>query len=383
MQTQDTYKILTINPGSTSTKLGLFHGLEPIDEFEVNREAKIGLRGAVFDVEVADYIEQIRGFLSEHPEIKLDAVVGRGGFINRDQIKIKGGTYEVAGMVDGVVTLDEALIAAVRDNPDMDHPSNYGIPIAAALAKELNIPAYTTDAVVADDFSPEARFSGYKGITRKSTAHFLSLKAMAVKAAEELGRSWDKVNLVCVHMGGGITVGAYRQGNVVDNTIALLGNGPFTPQRVGSLPVGELIDLCYSGRFTKEELKYELSKKGGLISYLGVDDLRVISRRIEEGDEEALLVLKAMAYQISKEIGAMYIAVGKPVNGLVFSGGMTNATVLMELIKKSVLHLAPMMVFKENLEMEAMARAAVRVLDGAISVYRYGPVEGEGEKDVK
>jgi len=379
MKTQGMCTILTVNPGSTSTKLGLFRGLEPVEEYEVAHQAKIGLRGAAFDAEVVAYIEQIRGFLGAHPAIKLDAVVGRGGFINRDQTRIKGGTYEVAGIYDGVAKLDEKLIGAVRDNPDMDHPSNYGIPIAAALAKELNIPAYTTDSVVADDFAPVARFSGYKGITRKSTAHFLSLKAMAVKAAERLERTWDQVNLVCVHMGGGITIGAYRQGKVVDNSIALLGNGPFTPQRVGSLPMGELIDLCYSGRFTKEELRYEFSKKGGLTSYLGEDDLRVISRRIEAGDEYARKVLEAMAYQISKEIGAMYIAAGDNVEGLVFSGGMTNATLLMELIRKQVSHLAPMMVFKGNLEMEAMARAAVRALDGTISVHRYCPAGAEGE----
>ena len=373
------YKILTVNPGSTSTKLGLFDGLEPLAEFEVNRQAKIGLRGAEFDAEVADYVEQIRGFLSEHPDVRLDTIVGRGGFINREKTRIKGGTYEVATLCEGEVQLDEALIRAVRDIPDMDHPSNYGIPIAAALAKELNIPAYTTDSVVADDFIPVARIYGYKGITRKSTSHFLSLKAMAVKAAEELGRPWDKVNLVCTHMGGGITVGAYCEGKVVDNTIALLGNGPFTPQRAGSLPLAELIELCFSGRFTQDELKYELGKKGGLTSYLGEDDLRVVTRRIEEGDEEARLVLEAMAYQIAKEIGAMHVAAGPKVDGLVFSGGMTNGTLLMDLIQTRISHLAPVMVFKENLEMEAMARSAVRVLSGEGSIKRYDPLRGSGE----
>lgn len=367
------YCILTVNPGSTSTKLGLFRGLDPIQEFEVNREAKIGLRGAEFDAEVADYIVQISAFLQEHPDFRLDAVVGRGGFVNRECTRIEGGTYEVVRIRGGLAQADDGLISAVRDEPDMDHPSNYGIPIAAALACDLNIPAYMTDSVVADDFPPVARFSGYKGIERKSTAHFLSLKAMAVKASEQLGRPWDEVDLVCVHMGGGISVGAYRQGKVVDNSIALLGNGPFTPQRVGSFPVGELIDLCYSGRFSKVELKYEFSKKGGLVSYLGEDDLRVIAQRIAEGDNYAREVLDAMAYQIAKEIGAMFVAAGGPVAGLVFSGGMTNSSLLMEMIGTRVSHLAPTMVFKQNLEMEAMALAAVRALDGELPVKRYCP----------
>ncbi len=365
------YCILTVNPGSTSTKLGLFQGLEPIQEFEVNHQAKIGLRGAEFDAEVQDYISQIRLFLDDHPDVRLDAVVGRGGFINRERTRIEGGVYQVAKLVDGAARPDEALVAAVRDCPDMDHPSNYGIPIAAALAAELNIPAFMTDSVVADDFPPVARFSGYKGIERKSTAHFLSLKAMAAKAAEQLGLPWDGVDLVCVHMGGGISVGAYRNGKVVDNSIALLGNGPFTPQRVGSLPVGELIDLCYSGRFTREELRYEFSKKGGLVSYLGEDDLRLIAGRIEAGDDYARDVLEAMAYQISKEIGAMLVAAGRQVSGLVFSGGMTNSVLLMEMIESRVGHMAPIMIFKENLEMEAMARAAVCALDGEVEIKCY------------
>jgi butyrate kinase len=374
MQAAEGIKILAINPGSTSSKLGLFVGFDAIEEYEARHSAVTGLRGSAFDAEVATYIREIRSFLDRHPAIRLDAVVGRGGFINCENARIEGGVYEVASCIDGVVTPDEAFIGSVRDIPVMDHPSNYGIPVAAALAMELGIPAFTADPVVADDFMPEARISGYKGIERKSTAHFLSVKAMAAKAAQVLGSDWNEIALVCIHMGGGITVAAYRNGKVPDNTIALLGNGPFSPQRVGSLPVGELIDLCYSGRFSMDELKYELSNRGGLMSYLGTDDLRMIEHRIEAGDEEARQILETMAYQIAKEIGAMAVAAGPDVAGLVFSGGMTRSTLLMAMIRKRVSHLARIMVFPENLEMEAMARAGVLALTGQVPVRKYGSI---------
>jgi butyrate kinase len=360
--------ILTVNPGSTSTKLGLFSGMRALDEFTVNRKAKIGLRGDRFDAEVRDYIEQARGFLKHK---SVDAVVGRGGFLNRSAQTISGGVYRVADVCGGVVRVSQDIVSAVRDSPDMDHPSNYGIPIAAALAETLGVPAFMVDAVVSDDFTPQARFSGYKGIERKSTSHFLSLKAMAAKAAEQLGRPWDKVSLVCAHLGGGISIAAYRDGKIVDNSIALLGGGPFTPQRAGDLPQKELIDLCFSGRFTKEGLLAELSRKGGLVSYLDEDDMCVIQERIANGDDYAREVVEAMAYQIAKAIGAMFVGAGRSTEALVFSGGLTQSELLMGLIRKQVGHLAAVITFKMNLEMEAMARGAVMALQNKVEILEY------------
>ncbi len=360
----DDYKILSINPGSTSTKLGLFNGSETIAEYEVVRQAKIGLRGVDFMNEVEDYIDEIKTFLDQHSEIKLDAIVGVGGFINREKNSLEGGAYSIAEIIDGNIVINEDLVKSVSDFPDMDHPSNYGIPMAAEMAKMLKIPAYMVDAVVADDFEDVARISGYKGIEQRSTSHFLSQKAMANKAAEIQGRPYDQVGYVCVHMGTGITIGAYRNGKIVDNTIALLGEGPFTPQRTGQLPLKELIELCYSGKFSQKELFAQFSKKGGLMSYFGTESVPDILEMIDNGNEEAKLILDAMIYQISKSIGAMFIAVGRKVDGIVFAGGMVRSKYIMDRLKKYIGHLAQVISFENTTEMEAMAKGALKVLNG-------------------
>lgn len=364
IEIKEDYKILSINPGSTSTKLGLFNGEESIADYEVVRNAKVGLRGDELAAEISDYLNEINGFLEKHDEFKLDAIVGRGGFIGREKKNIEGGTYVIADLVAGKLSVNQDLIDSVCLSPEMDHPSNYGIPIAAELAKKLNIPAYMVDAVVADDFTDVARISGYKGIERKSTAHFLSLKAMAGKAAALQGRPTNNAGFVCVHMGGGISIAAYRNGKIIDNNIALLGEGPFSPQRAGQLPLKEVIELCYSGKFSKEEMYREFGKKGGLLSYLGTESVIEVLEMIENGNEEAKLVLDAMIYQIAKSIGSMFIAVGRKVDAIVFAGGMVRSTYIMSELKKYIGHLAPIIIIKKTPELEAMAKGALKVLTG-------------------
>lgn len=363
--------ILAVNPGSTSAKIAVFRNNKVLDSYEIEKKHKAGLRGEDFDRAVQEYFNEIKIFLDKHPEIKLDAVVGRGGFIDRSKTRIKGGTIVVAEVLEGNVAVCEDIIRGIRDNPEMDHASNLGIPIAAAFAVAYRIPAFTVDPVVSDDFTEVSRLSGHASVTRESTAHALSVKAIAAKAAEKLGKKLESVNFVAVHMGGGITVAAVRKGKMVDNNIALLGGGPFTPQRVGTLPMKALIDICYSGKFTKKELLTELTKKGGLISYLGEDNLKTIERRISDGDEYAKLVLEGMAYQVSKEIGAMFIAAGAEIEAVVFSGGLARSELFMDMLKKKVGRLAPFVIFTENLEMEALAMGALRVLKGQEKANRY------------
>ena len=231
------------------------------------------------------------------------------------------------------------------------------------------------DAVVADDFPDVARISGYEGIERNSMAHVLSVKAMARKVAERMGKKLEDLRFVVTHMGGGTTVAALKHGKLVDNNLALLGQGPFTPQRAGSLPLKGVIELCYSGRFTKDEVMKELAKHGGLTSYLGEDDGRIIARRVEEGDEKARRVLEAMAYQIAKEIGAMSVACGGNVDGLVFSGGFARSELFVGMLRPWVEHLGPITVFPDNVEMEAMASGALRVLTGEEEARTYSLME--------
>lgn len=357
------HRILTINPGSTSTKLSLFENRRCMKNFEVAQAHQSGLKGAAFDAEVEQYIEHIEEFLGDDAG-RIDAVVGRGGFLNRENQHIEGGVYEVCTVTNDTPSVHADIVAAVRDHPGMDHASNLGVPIAARLAEDLKVPAFCVDPVVADELQNEARYSGYAPIERRSVGHVLSVRAAARKAAGSIGKPFEKCRFVVAHLGGGISVAAVSEGRVVDIGISLLGEGCFTPQRAGVLPQDELIDLCYSGQFERNELKTELTKRAGLRSYLGEDAMPEIEGRIESGDEEARAAVDAMIYQVAKDIGAMSISVAGPLDGLVFTGGMARSERIVRGLKSRVGHLGHVVVYPENLEMEAMATGVLPVLEG-------------------
>jgi len=364
-------KILTVNPGATGTKLALFENDRCVQNRELEYNHKPGLRGAAFDQEVDRYVEKIQEFLAQCGDVQPDAVVGRGGFLNRENTRVESGVYEVAACVDGKVTVRPDIVEGVRDYAEMDHISNLGIPIAARTAEQLGCPAFSVDPVVADDFEPVARYSGYKPIERRSVAHVLSVRASARKAARQLKRPFEQCRFVVVHMSDGITVAAICDGKMVDNSPALLGEGPFTPLRAGSLPQKGLIDLCFSGQFTKTELFEELTKNAGLKSYLGEDDIAQIERRIAEDDAETIQAIDAMVYQIAKEVGAMYIAAGSDVHAIVVSGELAGSNEIVDRLKLRTFGLAEAIVFPNNVEMEAMARGALRALRGEQKVKQY------------
>ncbi|OVE78118.1 butyrate kinase [bacterium F16] len=367
----DSLCVLTVNPGSTSAKVTLFRGADEVASYEISKKHQSGLEGAALDREVDAYVDEIKQFMSKQCDLSLDAVVGRGGFVDRRTGPVSSGIYEVAIVTNGQVQLCKDIIRAVTENPELDHASNLGIPIAARLAVEYSVPAFCVDPVVADDFTAEARYSGYKPIQRKSTAHALSVKMLGKMTADALGKSVTDTRMVVVHMGGGITVAAVKGGLMVDNNIALLGGGPFTPQRVGTLPMSALIDLCFDSGMTKNEIKVELTKRGGLTSYLGDADVLRITERIEAGDTEARSVLDAMSYQIAKEIGAMAVAAGAPLDALVFSGGLARSELFMDMLRVRISHLAPLHIFPGSVEMKAMARGAIDVLTGNESAIAY------------
>lgn len=373
-KTETRYNILTVNPGSTSVKVALFENGTCLDIRELDYPHKSRMRGAAFDAEIAKYIGLVEEFMKPHAAVKLDAVVGRGGFLYRGKRRVESGVYQVATVKKGKVVVEQDILRGIHDHAEMDHASNLGIPIAARLAVDYGIPAFTVDPVVADDFDLLAQFSGYAPIPRRSTAHVLSVRALAARAADALGRPLEEISLVVAHMGGGITVAAVRNGKIVDDSIALLGGGPFTPQRAGALPTKELVDLCYGGQFTKEELFVELTKRGGLVSYLNESRVEKIEERLAKGDTQAHLVLKAMAYQIGKEIGAMYVAAGNDVEAIVLSGGVARSELVVGFIKQRIGHLAPILIFTENVEMAAMAAGACKVLSGQIAPKRYSLV---------
>jgi butyrate kinase len=306
----------------------------------------------------------ILGILGQWGGGRVDAIASRGGFLPRPEGKLSGGVYLVAQKRDGKIVIDEDIVSAVRDRPERRHPANYGAPIAAGLALKLNTPAVIVDPVIVDEFSPEAEISGYKPIVRRNTSHALSVRAAARRAAKDIGRRLEDVNLVVAHLGGGITVAAVRRGKIIDSNISLLGGGPFTPQRAGELPVGELIDLCYSGTLTREELIDELTFHGGLRSYLGTDRMEKIEQLIAAGDKQALLVADAMTYQISKEVGKAFVATGCDVEAIVLTGGLTRSKWIRDGVKRRIIRLAPVYVYEGSLEMAALAEGAIDVLSG-------------------
>lgn len=362
--------ILAVNPGSTSTKLAMYRGLKEAGVFEIEWKLRSGLRGREVAEAVEKYVGEIRKFLVSINQ-QPDAVVGRGGFIHCTHRPLKSGVYWVAKVSNGRAEVCEDIYRGVTESPDLDHASNYGIPVAARIATAYNIPAFTVDPIVVDDMQEFARFSGYASVQRRSLAHVLSVRAIGRKAAAQLGKDFFHARMVAVHLGGGITVAALRDGRLVDVNNALLGGGPFSPQRTGNLPMRDLIDLCYSGKFTKQELQVELTKRGGLISYLGDDNCLNIEKRIAAGDRQAEMVMQAMAYQIAKEIGAMAVAAGGRLDAIVFSGGLSRSDWLMGHIRRQVEHLAPIIVYPGSLEMEAMAHGAYRVLAGQEDAMTY------------
>lgn len=366
-----TYRVLAVNPGSTSTKLAIYEDVHCVYSRELAYMAPPA-------VDVNERRAQAEGLthcvvqeLSQSNCGPIDAVAARGGFVPRPPQKLQSGAYIIAEESDGAIVVDEALVNALLEHPEKDHASNLGIPAAAALARALDAPAYTIDPVVVDEFAPEAEISGLKEIVRQSTSHALSVRAAARKAAQSIGRPLEETTLVVAHLGGGVTVTAVCNGRMRDSNISLLGGGPFTPQRAGHLPTGALIDLCYSGQFTKQEILEKLSREGGLRSYLGEHRLPEIEKRIAAGDEYARLIVDAMLYQIAKEIGAMHVAAGCEVDAIVLTGGMTRSARVRNELRRRLGRLAPVLVFEESLEMEALAAGCVRVLNGEMAAHRY------------
>jgi len=376
-EVEPSWRVLVVNPGSTSTKVALYQNHECLKEREVVHAETSCLRSDRLLAEAERRLQLVEQFLAEEDVGSVQAVVGRGGLLPRRGQKLASGVYEIARVEDGEVMIRADMVRAICEQPEMDHASNLGIPMAAKLAQRLRVPAFTADPVVVDEFSPEAEISGYAGIERRSVSHALSVKAAARKAAESVGRPLEAINLVVAHLGGGITVAAVKEGRIVDNNIALLGEGPCTPQRTGSLPLLGLIDLCYSGRFSREELIEELTKRGGLYSYLGTDRMEQIESRLAASDARAQQVVDAMVYQIAKEVGAMYAALGGLVEAIVVTGGMAKSEAILSRLRRWIANLAPLLVFPGSLEMEAMARAACRVLAGQEPLLQYQPPVAE------
>ena len=281
---------------------------------------------------------------------KLSAVVGRGGLLK----PIEGGTYEVT----------DNMIKDLKVGVLGEHASNLGGILAYEIASKLNIPSYIVDPVVVDEMHEIARISGMPKLKRISIFHALNQKAVARRAAEEMGKPYEDLNFIIAHIGGGVSVGAHKKGKVVDVNNALDGDGPFSPERSGGVPIGDLVKLCYSGEYTHADIKKMIKGKGGLVAYLGTNDGRIVEERIEQGDKEAELVYEAMAYQISKEIGSYATVLKGDVDAIILTGGIAYDKKFIQWIKESVEFLSKVIVYPGEDEMSALAEGGMRVLKG-------------------
>lgn len=353
------HRLLVINPGSTSTKVAVYEDKQPLFVDTLHHSAQeIGAYDHILDqydfrlTVILEWLQE-RGIALA----SLSAVVGRGGLLR----PIPSGTYRV----------NERMLAELRArNKEREHASNLGALLAHDIAERVGLPAFIVDPVCVDEFDDVARVSGLPEIERRSLSHALNLKATARRVAEDLGRPYPELNLVVVHLGGGTSVTAHRQGRMVDVNQALDGTGPFAPERSGGLPVGDVVRMCFGvAPFDNLSLTYEqmfrkVAGQGGLVAHLGTNDAVEVEKRIAAGDEHARLIYEAMAYQTAKEVGAMATVLQGLVDAIVITGGVANSAMLVGWIREQVAWIAPVLVYPGEDEMLAMAQGALRVLRG-------------------
>lgn len=346
------FRILVINPGSTSTKVAVYDNEKSIFE-HVIRHKKQEIAGYDSIIEQHDFRKKVILDMLERFEInysRLNAVIGRGGLMK----PIQGGTYRI----------NERMLEDLHSSAYGQHASSLGGILAHEISELLHIQGFVVDPVVVDEMEELATISGLPEIRRKSLFHALNQKAVARRAAAQLGKAYENCNLIVAHMGGGISVGAHRQGQVVDVNNALDGEGPFSPERSGTLPVLNLVKLCFSGTYTEKEMMKKVTNDGGLMAYLGTNDGKIVSNMIRLENEKALLVYEAMAYQVAKEIGSCSVVLCGQVDGIILTGGLAYDKVFVNWIEQRVSYIAPVLHYPGEDEMIALAQGALRVLRG-------------------
>ena len=348
-------KVLAINPGSTTTKIAVYENYKLFFLKKISHSSDELSKFA----KIADQFEFRKNIiLGELVEANIDidtidAIVGRGGLVK----PIKSGVYEVNE------ALRKDLIAGVQG----EHASNLGGLIAYDIAcTREDLKAYIADPVVVDELDDIARISGHPNFIRVSIFHALNQKAIAKTHARFLGQKYEDMNLIVVHLGGGISVSAHRKGRVVDTTQALDGDGPFSPERSGTLPIGQVVRLCFSGKHTASEIMNMIRGKGGLIAYLGTNNASEVEDRVKNGDEKAKLIYTAMAYQVSKCIGEMATVLKGEIHGILLTGGIAYDEDFVSWIRERVHFIAPIYVYPGEDEMKSLAMNGLMVLNGQI-----------------
>ena len=351
-------KSLIINPGSTSTKIGVFEDETLLFE-ETLRHSTEEISKYACIVDQKDFRKNIILDLMKEKDFDihtLDVVVGRGGLLK----PIPGGTYEVS----------DELLADLKAGRQGEHASNLGGILAREIAGEIGVKSYIVDPVVVDELMPEARYSGVPEIPRISIFHALNQKAVAKRYAKENGKAYEDLNLIVVHMGGGVSVGAHLKGKVIDVFNALDGDGAFSPERAGGVPTGGLIKLCFSGKYTEQEVYKKFVGNGGLNAYLNTNDMRDVMK-MAETDDYAREIRDAFMLQVSKDIGSMACVLKGKVDAVIVTGGIAYNEYIVSGLKEAAEWIAPFTVYPGEDELLALAQGALRVLNGEEKAMEY------------
>ncbi len=354
-------RILAINPGSTSTKIAVFE--ENKDIFTKNIKHTVEeLAPYKKIIDQYDFRRDVIVKELEAAKIALSsitAVVGRGGLVK----PIPGGVYRV----------NDALIADLKAERMGEHASNLGGLIAREIARKIGdtVDAFIVDPVVVDEMEDIARISGIPELPRVSIFHALNQKAVARRYAREQGKKYEELNLIVVHMGGGISVGCHRKGRVIDVNNALDGDGPFSPERSGGVPVGQMVKLCFSGKYTIDDIKKKIKGKGGLVAYLGTNDAYEVEQRVQKGDKEAEHIYRAMAYQIAKDVGALSTVLCGKVDAIILTGGVAYDKDFVGWLKERIGFISPVVVYPGEGEMTALAEAGYYAMKGELPIRDY------------
>lgn len=351
--------ILVLNPGSTSTKVAVYKGAKPLvsesidhNKAEIEKYARIVDQYPMRKTVILDFLTRNKIELKT-----LAAVVDRGGLLK----PISSGTY----------VINDAMLSDLREAKRGEHISNVGAFIAKEIAEQSGAKAFIVDAVSVDEFSPLARISGLAEIERKSLLHALNMRMAALQACQELGKKLEQVNLIVAHLGGGISISPVDHGKFVDVNNANEG-GPFSPERAGGVPTGALVKMCFSGKYTADEIKKKLTRSGGLSAYTDTNRANEVKDRVLKGDKQAEEIFRAMAYQIAKEIGACATVLRGKVDAIVVTGGVAHNQIFTDWIKERTAFITPKyFVYPGEDEMPALAAGALRVLKGEEKAREY------------
>ncbi|MDK2808421.1 MAG: butyrate kinase [Clostridiales bacterium] len=353
------YKICTLSPGSTSTKLAVFEN-----------ETRIFKANVAHDPEKLKEYKEISDQLPYRLET-IQSELNHAGISLSDMDAFAAYSGGLESMEGGIYPVNEMILKHSKEGRTVKHPAILGAQLIHIFSEEFKAPAYLVNPPDVDEFEDLARVTGIKGLYRESRVHVLNQKEVAMRYAKELGKKYEDCNFVVAHVGGGLSITAQCKGKIIDGNDVLNGDGPMAPNRSGSVPAVPIIKMCFSGEFTEKEMVAKISKTGGLLGHLGTDSAMEIERRIKDGDAYATLIYDAMAYQLAKAIGSYAVVLKGKVDGIILTGGVSNDKYFVEHVTEYCGFLAPVKVYGGDFEMEALAAGAIRALSGEEETKEY------------